>query len=163
MKQFGATLILVGIFIAGSMVWSGRTHADQPSDCLPEDRVVAGNTNSDCKWDFRMDEVTGVRFVVLEREGANACYGALEFYPYDFEDLAPGGGLVLAVKKSLTSTGQPVATRYRSYDHTVDAPHEPGESAVLCRWGPVRPEHSHTQPLADRVLSHRELSFVHLP
>ena len=92
--------------------------------------MVAGNTNTDCKWDFRMDDFTGVRFVVLEREKANACYGALEFYPYDFEDLAAGSGLVLAVEKSLTSTGRPVLTQYSNHDHTVEARHEPGESAV---------------------------------
>ena len=130
MKKLGIALMLVGVFMVGSMAWSSPIYAGQPSDCAPEDRVVSGNTNSDCKWDFRMGEVTGVRFVVLEREGANACYGALEFYPYDFQDLAPGGGLVLAVEKSLTSTGQPVVTPYFHYDHTVDAPHEPGESAV---------------------------------
>ena len=129
MKKIGLVSMLAGIFLAGSMAWSSLTHADQPLDCSPEDRVVAGNTNTDCKWDFRMDDITGVRFVVLEREGADACYGALEFYPYDFEDLAPGGGLILAVSKSLTSTGQPVVNRYYHYDHTVDAPHEPGNSA----------------------------------
>ena len=116
--------------MAGSIAWPSLTHADEPSDCAPEDRVVSGNTNSDCKWDFRMDEVTGVRFVVLEREGANACYGALEFYPYDFEDVAPGYGLALALDKSLTSTGQPVITPYFEYARTIEAPHEPGESGV---------------------------------
>ena len=128
MKHFGTILMLVGIFIAGSMAWTSMAHADQPIDCTPEDRVVSGNTNTDCKWDFRMDEVTGVRFVALEQEGADACYGALEFYPYDFEDLAPGGGLVLVVSKTPTTTGQPVEYGYN--DHTVDAPHEPANSAL---------------------------------
>ena len=78
-----------------------------------------------------MDEVTGVRFVVLEDEGADACYGALEFYPYDFEDLGPGGGLVLVVSQTPTSTAQPVVTQYHHYGrHTVEAPHEPGDSAL---------------------------------
>ena len=130
MKKLGIALLLAGVFMVGTMAWSGLTHADQPSGCAPEDRVVSGNTNSDCKWDFRMDEVTGVRFVVLEREGANACYGALEFYPYDFEDVAPGYGLALAVDKSLTSTGQPVITPYFEYARTIEAPHEPGELGV---------------------------------
>ena len=130
MKHFGTILMLVGIFIAGSMAWTSMTHADRPIDCTPEDRVVSGNTNTDCKWDFHMDEVIGVRFVVLEREGADGCYGALEFYPYDFEDLAPGGDLVLKVSKSLTITGQPVVSTYYYGEHTVDAPHEPGNSAL---------------------------------
>ena len=130
MKHFGTILMLVGIFIAGSMAWTSMTHADRPIDCTPEDRVVSGNTNTDCKWDFRMDEVTGVRFVVLEHEGADACYGALEFYPYDFEDLAPGGDLVLAVSKSPTITGQPVVSTWDYDRYTVGAPHEPGNSSL---------------------------------
>ena len=132
MKQFGATLILVGIFIAGSMVWSGRTHADQPSDCLPEDRVVAGNTNSDCKWDFLMDEVTGVRFVVLEREGANACYGALEFYPYDFADMTEGGGLRLDFTWTDKRTGRPMATtEYNTFEYDDFEVHSEGDDSAL--------------------------------
>ena len=89
MKKIGMVLMLAGMFLAVSMALSRLTHADQPLDCAPEDRVVAGNTNTDCKWDYRMDDITGVRFVVLEREGADACYGALEFYPYDVEDMVP--------------------------------------------------------------------------
>ena len=130
MRKIGMVLVLAGVIIAGSMGWSSLTHADQPLDCAPENRVVPGNTNTDCKWDFSMDEVTGVRFVVSEREGADACYGALEFYPYDFDDLGRGGGLILAVSRTPTITGQPVVTQYFSYDYTVEAPHEPGNSGL---------------------------------
>ena len=130
MKKIGLALLLACVIMAGSMGWFSLTHADQPLDCAPEDRVVPGNTNSDCKWDFRMDEVTGVRFVVVEHKEANACYGALEFYPYDFEDLAPGDGLVLAVSKERTSTGRPVVTQYYDYDHTVETLHGPGDSSL---------------------------------
>ena len=107
MKKLGIALMLVGVFMVGSMAWSSPIYAGQPSDCAPEDRVVSGNTNSDCKWDFRMGEVTGVRFVVLEREGANACYGALEFYPYDFADMTEGGGLRLDFTWPDKRTGRP--------------------------------------------------------
>ena len=128
MKRIGIASMLVSIFIVGSMAWSGQTHADQPSDCAPEDRVVAGNTNTDCKWDFRMDDFTGVRFVVLEREGANACYGALEFYPYEFDDLAPSGGLDLSFTKTSRRTGQPGASSIN--DLTIDVHHERGNSTL---------------------------------
>ena len=87
MKKIGIVLMLAGMFLAVSTASSRMIHADQPLDCAPEDRVVAGNTNTDCKWDYRMDDITGVRFVVNELEGADACYGALEFYPYDVKDI----------------------------------------------------------------------------
>jgi len=110
------------------MAGSTSTYADQPLDCAPEDRVVAGNTNTDCKWDFRMDDITGVRFVVLEREGADACYGALEFYPYEFDDLAPGGGLDLSFTKTSRRTGQPEASSID--DYTIDVHNERGNSTL---------------------------------
>ena len=88
MKKIGIVSMLVSVFMVWSMVWSGLTHADQPSDCAPEDRVVAGNTNTDCKWDFRMDEVTGcglsswsVRSECLLRSTG--------VYPYDFGTWPP--------------------------------------------------------------------------
>ena len=128
MTKIGLVTMLAGILLAGSMAWSSLTHADQPSDCAPEDRVVAGNTNTDCKWDFRMDDITGVRFVVLERAGADACYGALEFYPYEFYDLAPGGGLDLSFTKTSRRTGQPGASSFD--DYTIDVHNERGNSTL---------------------------------
>ena len=132
MKKIGMALVLAVVFLCGSIAWSGLTHADQPSDCAPEDRVVPGNTNSDCKWDLRMDEVTGVQFVVLEREGANACYGALEFYPYDFSDLTEGGGLRLDFTGTNSQTGQPMATaKYHGSEYSdVDVNYEGGDSTL---------------------------------
>ena len=100
MKKIGMALMLVGIFLAVSIASTRVTHADQPLDCAPEDRVVAGNTNTDCKWDYRMDRVTDVRFVVLEREGVDACYGALEFSPYNVEDMAPVRDLDIRFEKT---------------------------------------------------------------
>ena len=100
MKKIGMVLMLAGMFLVVNMVPSRLTHADQPLDCAPEDRVVAGNTNTDCKWDYRMDRITGVRFVVLEREGVDACYGALEFSPYNVEDMAPVRDLDIRFEKT---------------------------------------------------------------
>ena len=129
MKKIGIVLMLAGMFLAVSMASSRLTHADQPLDCVPEDRVVAGNTNTDCKWDYRMDDIAGVRFVILEREGADGCYGALEFYPYKFEDLAPSGGLDLVFTKTSRRTGLPIA---ESFDHrTIDVYNESGDSTLL--------------------------------
>ena len=128
MRKIGLVLMLAGIFLAASMAWLSLAHADQPLDCAPEDRVVAGNTNSDCKWDFRFDDITGVRFVVLEREGADACYGALEFYPYEFEDFGPSDGLDLIFTSTDTRTGQPVEN---SFDQdSIDVHYEHSNSAL---------------------------------
>ena len=118
MKNIGPASVLVAlILLAGGLAWPGVSHAGQPLDCAAEDRVVPGNTNSDCKWDYGMDTITGVRFVVLEREGADACYGALEFHPYNFvEDLAPDGvprrdAAYLQATIADVLTGQPVDLR----------------------------------------------------
>ena len=113
MKKIGLVLALAGMLLAGSMAWSNPTHAGHPPDCAPEDKVVAGNTNTDCKWDYRMDGITGVRFAALEREGADACYGALEFYPHDGEDLDPrSSGMYLELTHTNKQTGQPEKNSY---------------------------------------------------
>ncbi len=140
MKKIGLVLALAGMLLAGSMAWSNLTHAGQPPDCAPEDRVVAGNTNTDCKWDYRMDDLTGVRFVVLEREGADACYGALEFYPYDVGDLAPVNGLRLrfadmsgdgrSVEWSRYSDGSSVRWDLEGQRYVVAQPYEGGNSSL---------------------------------
>ncbi len=115
MKKIGLISVLAGIFLAGSMAWSNLTHADQPLDCAPEDREVPGNTNSDCKWDYRLDDITGVRFVVLEREGSDACFGALEFYPYDFAHMTEAQYLQLQFTWTNIQTGGPISEFGRSY------------------------------------------------
>ena len=122
-------LALAGMLLAGSMTWSNPTHAGQPPDCAPEDRVVAGNTNTDCKWDFKFDDITEVRFVVLEREGADACYGALDFYPHDGEDLDPrSSGLHLELTHTNKQTGQPEKNSFDVYD--IGVRKESGDSTL---------------------------------
>ena len=128
MRTVSLLLVLAVALLAGGLAWAGAVHAGQPLDCAPEDREVAGNTNTDCKWDYGMDDVAGVRFVVLEREGADACYGALEFHPYDFEDLAPSGlgsGYLHATDTN-SQTGQP--DPYLAERDEVS--YEPGNSAL---------------------------------
>ena len=129
MKKIGMVLALAGMLLAGSMAWSNLTHAGQPLDCAPEDRVVTGNTNTDCKWDYRMDGITGVRFAALEREGADACYGALEFYPHDGEDLDPrSSGMHLELTHTNKQTGQPEKNSFDVYD--IGVRKESGDSTL---------------------------------
>ena len=144
MKNMGLASILAVVLLAGGLAWAGVVHAGQPLDCAPEDREVAGNTNTDCKWDYGMDDVAGVRFVVLEREGANACYGALEFHPYNFEDLAPSQDLSITLTATNSRTGQPPGTR----QERVSVRYEPGESALRA----VGDTYDLTDPVSDNWL-----------
>ena len=129
MKKIGLALALAGMLLAGSIAWSNVTHAGQPLDCAPEDRVVVGNTNTDCKWDYRMDGITGVRFAALEREGADACYGALEFYPHDGEDLDPrSSGMHLELTHTNKQTGQPEENSFDVYN--IGVRKESGDSTL---------------------------------
>ena len=57
--------------------------AEQPEDCAPEDREIQGNTNSPCKWNYRMDEITSVRYEVAENTEGNTCHEVLIFSPYN--------------------------------------------------------------------------------
>ena len=72
--------LFVGMLLAGASV----IRAEEPVNCDPEDRTVKGNANSSCQWDYHLDDITTVRYVVLEHPGANICYEALEFSPFDF-------------------------------------------------------------------------------
>ena len=168
MKKIVIALMLVGVFMVGSMAWSSPIHAGQPSDCAPEDRVVSGNTNSDCKWDFRMDEVAGVRFVVLERTGADACYGALEFYPYDFADMTEGGGLRLDFTWADKQTGRPMAAtgEYHASEYDQIEVYSEGSDSALRAIGfafdlssPV-PEKWQTGYFSVATLPHHRWQFV---
>ena len=83
---FGLTLAM---FAAAHIVL-----ADRPDDCAPEDREVPGNTNSPCKWDYRLDEITTVTYDVVENTEGNTCHEVLVFGPYDGERHLPEGASV---------------------------------------------------------------------
>ena len=57
--------------------------AERPEDCAPGDREIQGNTNSPCKWDYRLNEITSVRYDVMENTEGNTCHEVLVFSPYD--------------------------------------------------------------------------------
>ena len=68
--------LLLAVFAAAHTVF-----AERPEDCAPEDREIPGNTNSPCKWDYRFDEITSVRYEVVENIGGNTCHEILAFEP----------------------------------------------------------------------------------
>ena len=73
-----ALALLLAVFTAAHIVL-----AEQPEDCAPEDREIAGNTNSPCKWDYRADTITSVRYDVVENAEGNTCHEVLVFSPYN--------------------------------------------------------------------------------
>ena len=66
----------LAVFAAAHIVF-----AERPEDCAPEDREMPGNTNSPCKWDYRFDEITSVRYEVVENIEGNTCHEVLVFEP----------------------------------------------------------------------------------
>ena len=73
-----ALALLLAVFAAAHIVL-----AERPDDCAPEDREIAGNTNSPCKWDYHFDEITSVRYDVTENTEGNTCHEVLVFSPYN--------------------------------------------------------------------------------
>ena len=70
--------LLLAVFIAADIAV-----AERPEDCAPEDREITGNTNSPCKWNYRADEITTVRYDVMENTETDVCHEVLIFSPYD--------------------------------------------------------------------------------
>ena len=73
-----ALALLIAVFMATNI-----TFAERPEDCAPEDREIEGNTNSPCKWDYRLNEITSVRYEVMENTEGNTCHEVLVFSPYN--------------------------------------------------------------------------------
>ena len=65
-------------------VGASVVQAEEPSDCEPDQRTVPGNASSPCLWDYHLDEITAMRYVVVEHSGNDTCYEALEFGPFNF-------------------------------------------------------------------------------
>ena len=72
-------LVLLGAVFA----MASTASAERPEDCAPEDREIPGNTTSPCKWDYRLNEVTSVRYDVVENTDGNSCHEVLVFSPYN--------------------------------------------------------------------------------
>ena len=106
MKAIFAALI-VGILLAGA----SDVHAEEPADCAPKQRTVQGNASSPCLWDYHLDEITSMPYVVVEHPDTNTCYEALEFSPFNFErDFGPG--VHLSSTRALPD-GRPNGDRYQ--------------------------------------------------
>ena len=67
-----ALALLIAVFTAANI-----TFAERPEDCAPEDREIEGNTNSPCKWDYHLNEITSVRYSVAENTEGNTCHEVL--------------------------------------------------------------------------------------
>ena len=77
--------LLLAVFTAADIVL-----ADRPENCALEDREIPGNTNSPCKWDYHLNEISSVRYEVVENTEGNTCHEALVFSPYnDTWDVPP--------------------------------------------------------------------------
>ena len=64
-------------------VGASVVQAEEPSDCEPDQRTVPGNASSPCLWDYHLDEITAMRYVV-EHSGNDTCHEALKFGPFNF-------------------------------------------------------------------------------
>ena len=73
-----AIALLLVVFTSAHIVF-----AERPDNCAPEDREIPGNTNSPCKWNYHLDEITSVRYGVAENTEGNTCHEVLVFSPYD--------------------------------------------------------------------------------
>ena len=100
--------LLLAVFTVVHVVF-----AEQPEDCAPEDREIPGNTNSPCKWDYHFDEITSVRYDVVENAEGNTCHEVLVFSPYVAAwDLTPDAYIHLSMgKKDEKGKIQPVRLR----------------------------------------------------
>ncbi len=86
MVRNGLSLPLVLLTLLLGLVASTPTIlAELPVECAPGDREIEGNTNSPCKWNYHFDEITSVRYDVVENTDGNTCHEVLTFSPYDME------------------------------------------------------------------------------
>ena len=70
--------LLLVVFTAAHVAF-----AERPDTCAPEDREVAGNINSDCKWDFRAHQITTVEYAVVGNAEGNSCREQLTLSPFN--------------------------------------------------------------------------------
>ena len=79
-KLIGYPLLALALLLS-ALTATQVAFAERPDTCGPEDREVSGNINSDCKWDFRADQITTVEYAVVENAAGNSCYEQLTFSP----------------------------------------------------------------------------------
>ena len=81
-RWFGYPLLALALALA-VFTAAHIAFAERPDDCAPEDREIPGNTNSPCKWDYHLNEITSVTYGVAENIEGNTCHEVLVFGPYD--------------------------------------------------------------------------------
>ena len=120
---FIAITLLMVVFTAADVAL-----AERPDSCAPEDRELSGNINSDCKWDFRANQITTVEYAVVENAEGNSCREQLTLSPFngtaekDNIDGAVGVRIYLA---AIGINGEPRTSRqqYLTYtDYAVFSP-----------------------------------------
>ena len=75
---FIAITLLMVVFTTADVAF-----AERPDTCAPEDRELPGNINSDCKWDFRANQITTVEYAVAENAAGNSCREQLTLSPFN--------------------------------------------------------------------------------
>ena len=75
--------LLAAVMLLAVLIPANDAFAERPDSCAPEDREIAGNTNSPCKYDFGADRITTVEYSVVENSEGNSCYEVLTFSPYN--------------------------------------------------------------------------------
>ena len=119
----GQLIRIAAVFLAALVVvvTTSTASADRPETCASEDRVIPGNTNSECKWDSNFSNATSLEFVVVEE--SSSCYGAFRLNGIDVEaDTREDSRFQVGLSE--TATHAPSIGHF-SWGNTVEFPSNP--------------------------------------
>ena len=106
----GRLLLTVALLLV--LFTTADVFAERPDTCAPEDREIAGNLTTDCRWDLHADRITTVEYMVVENTAGDSCHEALTFSPFngtaEWERL---GGVTEIEFGSLDVQGTPIWQR----------------------------------------------------
>ena len=77
----GRLLLTVALLLV--VLTTADVFAERPDTCAPEDREIAGNLTTDCRWDFHADRITTVDYTVVENTDGDSCHEELTFSPFN--------------------------------------------------------------------------------
>ena len=77
----GRLLLTVALLLV--LFTTADVFAERPDTCAPEDREIAGNLTTDCRWDLHADRITTVEYMVVENTAGDSCHEALTFSPFN--------------------------------------------------------------------------------
>ena len=77
----GRPLLTVALLLV--LFTTADVFAERPDTCAPEDREIAGNLTTDCRWDLHADRITTVEYTVVENTAGDSCHEALTFSPFN--------------------------------------------------------------------------------